>query len=409
MNSHSVRGESAGVGVDRERGTALILSLVFTIVAAGIVVTGAMIERGSREQTSTRFRVHGQAVQFARAGLTEAISWFRRQPVQPVMAFEPLVDLGANPPVIDTADPVIGIVRDFRVRGRLWGRYEVWKEWAEDPVSTRQAWRHQMAVHDVSVERIGGNGGTAWRIRSLGYLYERESEAVPFDVAPNRVIAMEGVEAEILRRKLAPPGQAAVVLPRADWFRLTSNGVVEGTGVGVGVYYKKRTGRVSNGGSLTGSPAQANESGTLDLSPENVFGATYADLRASAELVVTDVNDFPRNISENVTVIVDVGGTAVFDRDHPLRGRGLVFVKGDCTIEPGSNSVFNGLLYVEGDFLMQAPAEIEGAVVCTGRVTVSGSGDRATIRYGDAVLNDLRQDVGQYRYLGAFRRMRGSQ
>ncbi len=391
---------------EQERGTALILAMIFTIVAAGIVFTGALIERGSREKTNTEFRVHGQAVQFARAGLTEAISWFRRQRAQPVLRFEPIVDLTAEPPIIDTQEVEVGIVREFRVRGRTWGRYEVWKEWTEDPVAERQAWRTQMAAHDVSMARRAGNAGTSWRVRSIGYVFEREDETLGYDTAPNRVIATEVVEAEILRRKLAPPGNAAVALPRGDWCTLTTNGRIEGTTAGVGAYYTRNTGTVRvSGGAISGTPAQATSTTTVDLSPENIFGATYHDLRSSADLVVSDITEFPRNLAENATVVVDTGGPVVFDRDHPLRGRGLVFVNGDCTILAGSNSVFNGLLYVRGNFVMNAPAEIEGAVVSTGRVTVSGSGDRATIRYGDAVLNALRQDVGQYRYLGAFRRM----
>ena len=49
-----VRGRA---GNDSERGTALILALIFTIVSAGIVLTGALVERGSRERTNTQFRV----------------------------------------------------------------------------------------------------------------------------------------------------------------------------------------------------------------------------------------------------------------------------------------------------------------------------------------------------------------
>ncbi len=391
---------------DGERGTALILALVFVIVSAGIVLTGAMLERGNADRTNTQFRVGAQAVQFARAGLTESISWFRRQNTQPVLAFEPIVDMTAVPPIIDTQELEVGIVREFRVRGRTWGRYEVWKRWDTDPDEERLAWRNQMRAHDVSMERRAGSSGTSWRLRSIGYVFEREDESLPFNQAPNNVVAMEVVEAEILRRKLQPPGNAAIALNRADWCRLTTNGRVEGTTIGVGVYYPRNTGVISNvGGSVTGNPATATSTTALDLTPENIFGATFIDMRSSADLVVTDITDFPRTLAENATIVVDTGAAVSFDRDHPLRGRGLVYVNGDCTIQAGSNSVFNGVLYVAGAFTMNAPAEIEGCVMATGRVTINGSGDRATVRYGDAVLNALRQDVGQYRYLGAFRRL----
>lgn len=388
-----------------ERGTALILALVFTIVASGIVFTGAMIEKSTRERTSTAWRVQAQTTQYARAGLTEATSWFRRQVTQPVTAFEPIIDLEANPPILDTLDPEVGIVREFRIRGRLWGRYEVWKQWDNDPDRERLAWRNLMRVNDVSAERGVGNEGTSWRLRSLGYVFEREDPSVAFNEAPNRVLAMEGVEAEILRRKLAPPGEAAIAINRADWLTINSNARVEGL-QRTGAYYPRRTGRVAiNRGSLTGSPAKATSRSALDLSSENVFGVSYYDLRSSADLVVADLGNFPTNLTENATLVVDTGGAVVFDRHTPLRGRGLVYVNGNCTIEAGSNSVFVGMLYVDGDLVVNAPSEIEGAVVCTGRITLNGSGDRTTIRYGDAVLNALRQDIGQYKYLGAMRRM----
>lgn len=394
--------EQAGQG---ERGAALILALIFTIISAGIVFTGSLLEKSNQERMSTAWRVRSQATQLARAGLTEGVSWFRRQAVQPVTQFQPIIDLNTVPPTIDTMDPDVGIVREFRIRGRVWGRYEVWKIWNDDPDPTRLAWRHKMQVEDVSSMRRAGTTGTSWWLRSLAYIFEREDERSPFNELPNRVLAMEGVEAEILRRKLQPPGDAAIVCKRADWIRVNTNGRVEGTS-STGLYYPKNTGKwVNGGGGVSGSPATAAASGAIDLSPENVFGVTFDDLRSSADLVIENLADFPQSVAENVTIVVDTGGPVVFDRDVPLRGRGLVYINGDCTIASGSNSVFNGLVYVAGDFNMNAPAEIEGGVVTTGRVTITGSGDRATVRYGEAVLNALRQDIGQYKYIGAIRRM----
>src|SRR5690606_24062328 len=117
----------------------------------------------------TLFITNYQAVMAARSGLTEGLSWLRRQTSQPVTVFQPTLDTSATPPILDTEDPDIGLVRDFRISGNLWARYEVWKEWAADPDPTRLAWRQQFDCTDVSEPKVGGATGSAWRLRSIGY------------------------------------------------------------------------------------------------------------------------------------------------------------------------------------------------------------------------------------------------
>ena len=41
----------------------------------------------------------GQALNAAQAGLTEGVSWFRRQTLQPVTTFQPVQNLAATPPI----------------------------------------------------------------------------------------------------------------------------------------------------------------------------------------------------------------------------------------------------------------------------------------------------------------------
>src|SRR5438046_626809 len=115
-------------GSDRhaERGVALVLAILFTIIVAGITVAGALALRSHQNHTHTSFVSHGQAIGFARSGLTEGLGWFRKQTSQPVVTFSPVLDNLANPPILDTIDPEIGIVREFRITGSIWGRYEVW-------------------------------------------------------------------------------------------------------------------------------------------------------------------------------------------------------------------------------------------------------------------------------------------
>src|SRR5689334_20767542 len=84
-----------------ERGVALMMAILFTIVVLGIAVCGALILRSHQAQTRTSFVMNGQSMQFARSGLTEALGWLRKQTAQPVLALDPRLDPSALPPVLD--------------------------------------------------------------------------------------------------------------------------------------------------------------------------------------------------------------------------------------------------------------------------------------------------------------------
>ncbi len=387
-----------------ESGSAMILALFFTILVSGVVLTGTMLQRSYRTKVDTSFRRNSQALQFARAGMTEAVNWFRRQTTQPVTAFEPVLDEQATPPILDTEDPDIGIVRTFRITGKVYGRYEVWKSWDDDPSPERLAWRQTCEVVDVGLDRRTGMEGAAWRITSLGYVYEQNDADVPFNQAPNRVLSQRMLETEILRRRLAPPAQAAVSVERGDGCRVDNYGLVDGGNEGAGVVYPKNTGGPGGSNSRYKGRPKKSRVNSLNLGFRDVFGASYNVLRGSANQIVTDARDFPEEIINNESVVAEVD-SLVFDRTRPLRGTGLLVVHGDVEIQDGSNSTFNGLLYVTGDLSIRGPATIEGAVVVLGNFRIGGAGDYATVRYDDAVLNTLRQEVGQYRFLGSYRQL----
>ena len=151
-----------------ERGGALIFALFLMIVMGGLVVTGSLMLTSSRNRTETSFLISGQSAALARSGLIEAINWFRRQPSQPVLSFAPVLNTAVTPPVLDTEDPDIGLVREVRIHGRLWGRYEVWKEWAADPIPERASWRSKIHSEDISLKRRRATpGGPRPAVRPL--------------------------------------------------------------------------------------------------------------------------------------------------------------------------------------------------------------------------------------------------
>lgn len=384
---------------DGERGVALVLAILFTIIVSGITVAGALALRSHQTRTKTNFVSHGQAIGFARSGLTEALGWFRKQTSQPVVAFVPVLDTVANPPVLDTIDPDIGIAREFRITGTTWGRYEVWKDWPGDPDPQRLAWRNQMRVQDVSAARGNLSPGSAWRIRSVGYVFRQVDPNVPFNQLPNQIIGQEVADVEVRRLALQPPGQAALCSLRGDAVTVNTRGRVLGGASAAGVFYPVLTGNpVLGGGSITGTPAlsaMAGYAGTV----EAVFGVGVDELKTMADMVINDPNEFPATLPMNSLVVCTTPIT--FTAVRPLRGTGVVVFLGNVTVLPGTNSTFSGLLFVDGVLSLRAPADIQGAVVTTGAVSLQGVTDFASITYDDGILNSLRQTLGSYRLSGA--------
>lgn len=383
---------------------ALVLGVLFSIVVMGITVAGAMIMKSHQAKTRTNFVSHGQAMQFARSGLTEAVGWLRKQTAQPVIDFEPVLDTTASPPVLETSDPDIGIVREFKITGAVWGRYEVWKDWATDPDPTRQPWRDTMRSMDISAQRGGLSPGTVWNIRSIGYVFRRVDPSVPFNELPNQVIGQDILEVEARRLSLQPPGQAALCSRRGNQVTVGTKGRVVGGNSGAGIYYPTGTGSPSvsgTGASVTGLPAMSANAGYSD-SIESVFGVSLDDLQAMADRVVNDALDFPDPVPIKSLIVCKVPMT--FSAAHPLSGTGVIVFLGNVTLQAGSYSAFSGLIYVQGNLSVREPAEIQGAVVVTGTTSLIGSADFTTITYDDGILNSLRQELGSYRLASAVAR-----
>ncbi len=383
-----------------ERGLALILALLFTIIVSGLTVTGTILLQSHIKKNRTTFATKNQALQVAKSGLTEALNWMRRQTSQPVLEFAPQLDTGASPPVLDTIEPDIGLVREFKITGKIWARYEVWKQWDADPISTRLAWRQQYQCKDVSLARADATPGTVWRLRSVGYIYELADDTIAFNVAPNRVVASQIAVNEVRRMVIGLPGQAAVNVGNGSTCFINTNGRIVGGTTGAGIYYPAGTGTPTTGplaaNRVTGTPRLATAV-EYDGSYEAVFGVTFDELSAMATLVVTDVDDLPSPVPEMGITVVDVGGAVQFNASTPLLGTGIVVVRGNCTIAQGSNSNFSGLLYVEGNLTVRDPCEINGSVICTGTMTVQGVPDFATINFDGEILNTLMTELGNYR------------
>lgn len=387
-----------------ERGVALILALVFTVIVVGITVTGSLILKSHQATTKVNFVSHGQSVQFSKSGLIEALGWLRKQTAQPVTSFAPVLNTSVSPPILDTLDPVIGIAREFQITNSIWGRYEVWKQWEGDPDAVRLAWRRKMQTQDISDLRGNLAPGSIWRLRSIGYVFRRVDENVAFDQSPNQVIGQELTEVEARRLALQPPGQAALCSRTGSTIVIGQRGRVVGGSLAAGIYYLQGSGAPSvsgTGSSVTGTPSQSAAT-TYDHSFEAVFGVSQTELTAMADSVVTTAAAFPSPVPMDKVIYSTVGMT--FTQTQPLKGTGVVAIVGNTTISAGSYSAFSGLLYVQGNLTVREPCEIQGAVVVTGSVTVQGNSDFATVTYDDRILSHLRQVIGTYRLSSAMSR-----
>ena len=106
-----------------------------------------------------------------------------------------------------------------------------------------------------------------------------------------------------------------------------------------------------------------------------------------ADVKASSVADLPEDLPAMSIVVVQ--GDAVFTDAQPLNGVGVLVVFGDLTIPANSNSAYNGLIYVDGDYKQGAPSSISGAVIVTGDVVIQGSSDFSEVNYDPGILSQI--------------------
>ena len=272
LNCHGIEVEVHA----RESGTALFVSIIAMVIVAGVVFAGVTTLRATQQSSEATFRVGGQAYHVARAGIIDAFSWFRRQASQPVTTFDPKLDLTADPPLMESDEPTVGIVRSFPITGDIWARYEV----------------RRSEVVDVSSQRGYGTSGGVWVLRSHGMVYRLREPSKAWNEAPNHVLGTATLVTEIRRVTIAPPAQAALCIARADGLRVLSNGRIEGGDATAGVAHPPSTGSPLVTGELVGTPPLVSIDG-YDWSVDTVFGVDIEQLRSMADDRILDGAEFP--------------------------------------------------------------------------------------------------------------------
>ena len=123
----STQSMAGSTAQPRSRGSMMVLVMVSMVILSGVIMASVHLFKTRDQVIEGELHYHGQAINAAKAGLIDVLSWFRRQTVQLVETFQPIRDLVVNPNINDTVDPDIGIVREYQIstKDNLWERYEV--------------------------------------------------------------------------------------------------------------------------------------------------------------------------------------------------------------------------------------------------------------------------------------------
>lgn len=369
-----------------ERGAALIVAIFAATLMLLLLMTVLVMMRTSGMALSRQLSAQGQAMNAASAGLTDGLSWFVRQQVQPVTSFNPVVDVGGvcphvpphNPLAYDSEVPATGIVRSFEINGmgRVWGRYEV----------------RRNAVIDASTRRGKAQAGTIWQLDSEGIVYVRNNAAVAPNVSPNVVLARRTMRVDIQRLGFNPPAPCAVCAVSALNVNVTQPSRIQGGPAGIGVAHASVSGTTLGNGTITGSPARNQTNGSFAI--DQIFGVTLNELVAMADFVVDDESQLPNPLPDMALTVVR--GNATFNGLRPLQGSGILVVLGNLIANPQSNSFYSGAIWVQGNFVITPPGTINGTVIANGNAHLLGGADVAEINYDPAILTQIRQQMGNY-------------
>jgi hypothetical protein len=401
-----------------EKGFSAMLALGIVAVVFLLILAGLLMVNLAGKLITRQLRYQGQAQNAAEAGMVDALNFFRRNAIQPVVDFDPQLDLAANPPIDDSAFPAIGIVRDFRVSdlGNVCGRYEVRRQDLDDD-GTIDPGEVNRGVQDITDNkgRTAAGAGNVWLLESQGFIYvdstDSDSDPDTCDLTftdgngngvwdfgeGGEVLIRRTLRTQIQRMSLVlPGGQSAInaaVGGTVDIGDGGDKGRVLGGPSGTGITYATGTGTPTITGDVQGGVAATAAANPYNDSFLDVFGVTQAELIASADDSPTSVGPLPASWAMKLYVIE---GDATFTTLEPMMGSGVFVVLGDLFIPAGSN--FQGVIYVTGDYIQEGPSLVSGSVIAQGAVTMSGAGDFAEVDYDNNIITQVQAEMIQYRF-----------
>lgn len=434
-----------------QQGSALVtvLSLIVLLTLLGGVSAG-IISR-SQSDTAETFRKEAQATNIARAGLQDAIGWFKRKSAlsgsisnsPPYSgntdcansAFAPIYH--ADPTLRETEDANVGLVKDLRLdTGRnIYGRYIIRKQGCKNGVSAAeqsnndympgQTGYNKLAVHDVTEQRGKGTHGLGlvWELGSEGIVYIRNDFSKNADgvflkgpdEAPNRILDRAFAKMEINRMSLQKPVAPITVTEPSNGdssqSRFDSSCKVVGRDAEATIIYTSNGGQNPNGNAecqyedCSGTKDDKRNrytSGDQDpMSVEELFAVSQPELKSMADYVYINRDEleaahFQESLdrSKLPMALYYLDGNFTFTNSHALQGSGIIFVNGNLQLDPDS-FLFTGVLYVTGKLTVKNNNEIAGAAF--GNEIDCRPGLKSNFEYSEGVIENVRDTLALYR------------
>jgi hypothetical protein len=245
----------------------------------------------------------------------------------------------------------------------------------------------------------------AWTIESLGLVYQdKDPSSHAFNPAVDRIVSPSRMSTEFLRMSMSFPGgsTAALITNRANNVSLdVSCRLTGGTQAGLVRFAGGQFGGSAGDARVTGTPPQflVTDPDFLpaDFSPQWIFSVpTERDLMSVADTVITNAAVFSSATLSGLVYVdaVRMGGTASVTQ---MNGSGILYVNGNLTLAGGSASLYNGIVIVNGNLNMTGPADIFGATIVQGSVTLLFSGQGVELVYDPGIVNSVIGDLLQYR------------
>lgn len=427
------------------QGMALVNVLMFTFFTTVFLIVGSQFIQGAVKH-GRKSNSSAQVYNVALAGINHAVQWLQKQSNQPVLVFDPKVaDPALNPDEESetaAAEENLGLVHEFTIdpNRNLWGRYEVGRSsWAPSPAPTRSpnvgyegAYSPLYAsdaltwtAEDVSRQRGAADNGLIWRIRSRGYIFERDSASTPFSPSSPKPLEQMTLQAEVKLTAFKFPTAALYSFsdgdndPEVD-FNDNNGGkptlrVDDGTARNYWLHTDDTSPETLSDDCDCGSSPlsslqdQSNSSSATFVDPSLsaqlafVFGTSDLDaIRSMADAYYNNNNDVPTPLPAMSFVYIKPSGGGqkiTFNGSKVLAGGGILFVEGNLKLD--GNSVpqdWDGLIFVTGNYEQLKTSTVTGSVMVGRKITMDADGVKVpSIIYSANQLDLVNRQLGNYR------------
>lgn len=419
----------------------LFLAIVTTVFlgAASSMVAGSMRE-------GRKVRGAQQAYNVAQAGLNEALSWLRKQELKPVTRFDIVEDTATAYP--ETWNEQIGLVKEWEVdpAQRIWARFEVGRSsnaparaGAAGSLTAGSPAGKNWTAEDISRQRGYTSPGVVWLLRSRGFVYKRPPSATQWTAAAKPIqeayleteVQLTNFNArEAAIYSFVDATDAGTVPTDASCgqtgghIQVHAHGGSAGNvrveleqGMGYTIWSNTPESKVQtdNGdGSTIFGPAAHGVTTTShdryvapDLATQLDFAFGVQDLTSARSLASfyydassPPTGSLPQMSFTYINAIGMPDDTMVFNSSSPrLAGGGILFVEGNLKLDGTSVSqVWDGLIFVTGNYFQYNATRLTGGVMCGGKVRVHGTASKvAEVRFSREAIASVCRKLATYR------------